>query len=70
INYLIEKFKLAIDKFKPESILLGGGVSANKYLREKFKDFHKNTIFPEIKYATDNAAMIAMCAYLRMKKNS
>lgn len=70
INYLIEKFKIAIDKFKPKSILLGGGVSANKYLREKFKDLHKNTIFPEIKYATDNGAMIAMCAYLRMKKIS
>ena len=47
------------------NIIVAGGVSANKGLKERFmeeaKDF--NVCIPSIKYCTDNAAMIAAAGY-------
>ena len=51
------------------TIVLAGGVAANSEIRRKFSalekvengDFIIN--FPEMKYCTDNAAMVASCAY-------
>lgn len=65
VNYLISKTKSAIEKYNPESIILGGGVSANDYLRKEFLKIHKNALVPEKRYSTDNAAMIAICAHLQ-----
>ncbi len=49
------------------TVVLAGGVAANKYLREKLKtEATKNgfkAYVPELKYCTDNAAMIACAAY-------
>ena len=59
-------FKAMSDK-NVHNLLLAGGVSANLGIREKIeymchnKDI--NYIFPEIKYCTDNAAMIAAAGY-------
>ncbi|MFV9451536.1 tRNA (adenosine(37)-N6)-threonylcarbamoyltransferase complex transferase subunit TsaD [Mycoplasma sp. 4463] len=64
IDYLISKTKAALEKYDVETLVLGGGVSANSYLREEFCKLHKNTIVPSLKYATDNGAMIAQVAYL------
>ena len=65
IKNLINKTKRAIDEFKPLSIIIGGGVSANSLLREEFIKLHKNALLPELKYTTDNAAMIAMMSHLK-----
>ncbi|KUH47659.1 tRNA (adenosine(37)-N6)-threonylcarbamoyltransferase complex transferase subunit TsaD [Mycoplasmopsis meleagridis] len=67
VNYLISKVKLAIKKYKFNSLVLAGGVSANKELREEFLKLSKNAIVPNLKYATDNGAMIAICAYFKIK---
>ncbi|MCR4898994.1 MAG: tRNA (adenosine(37)-N6)-threonylcarbamoyltransferase complex transferase subunit TsaD [Acholeplasmatales bacterium] len=61
--------KLAKEK-NVKNIIVAGGVSANKGLRERFeaeapKDF--NISIPSIKYCTDNAAMIAVCGYYMYK---
>ena len=44
-----------------------GGVSANSYIREKFlslgRELGTKVYFPELKYCTDNAAMIASAGY-------
>ena len=53
-----------------KQIIVAGGVSANKGLKERFtKD---NTDFeiciPSIKYCTDNAAMIAVAGYYQYQK--
>ncbi|MDJ1647801.1 tRNA (adenosine(37)-N6)-threonylcarbamoyltransferase complex transferase subunit TsaD [Mycoplasma phocimorsus] len=70
INYLLSKFKLAIKKFEPNSIILCGGVSSNSILRERFLKLHSNAFIPEKKYCQDNAAMIAQCAFeLKRRKN-
>lgn len=57
--------KVMIDK-KIEKVALAGGVSANKYLR---KLLHKEALkhgfkvyMPQLKYCTDNAAMIGVAA--------
>ncbi|MBQ8430648.1 MAG: tRNA (adenosine(37)-N6)-threonylcarbamoyltransferase complex transferase subunit TsaD, partial [Clostridia bacterium] len=53
-----------------EKIVLAGGVSANKLLRETMKSkAEENNIicyFPELKYCTDNAAMIGSAAYFQI----
>jgi N6-L-threonylcarbamoyladenine synthase len=68
VDVLVEKTLRAVREFKPKSLLLAGGVAANKRLREKFKfgighlsfdiDFH----VPPPKLCTDNATYIASCA--------
>ncbi|SJZ54168.1 tRNA (adenosine(37)-N6)-threonylcarbamoyltransferase complex transferase subunit TsaD [Mycoplasmopsis verecunda] len=73
VEYLIEKTKLALEKYDVKTLVLGGGVSANKLLRSRFIHLHPNTIIPSLKYATDNGAMIAQAAYLQLletEKNS
>lgn len=74
IDSLVEKSLRAIEKYKPKSFLLAGGVSANSRLREKFQSripllrdsgklapiaFH----VPEVNLCTDNAAAIAATAF-------
>lgn len=64
---LLLKLTAAIKMFKPKTVVLAGGVSANKYLREDFfslkKQFQEiNFICPNIEYSTDNAAMIGILA--------
>ncbi|MBO4412754.1 MAG: tRNA (adenosine(37)-N6)-threonylcarbamoyltransferase complex transferase subunit TsaD [Clostridia bacterium] len=52
-------------------IVVAGGVSANSAIRESLnKDAKQNGIdvyFPELKYCTDNAAMIGAAAYFMLK---
>jgi len=72
IDVLTEKtFKVAED-LKPKTIMLVGGVSANKKLRETLqKRAEENSmqfITPNIQYSMDNAAMIGAAAYAKAKK--
>ncbi|VEU63424.1 tRNA (adenosine(37)-N6)-threonylcarbamoyltransferase complex transferase subunit TsaD [Mycoplasmopsis bovirhinis] len=71
IDYLIQKTQKALEKYNVKTLMLGGGVSSNKYLRSQFVKLHSNSIIPDLKYSTDNGAMIAQAAYLQfLKKNS
>ena len=49
-----------------KEVVLAGGVSANSYLRELLIESSKENNFkvymPELKYCTDNAAMIGVAA--------
>jgi len=68
---LIVKTLRAAKKYHPRSILLAGGVSANLELRKKLGDTLKKEMpkiayrIPEITYALDNSAMIAVATYFR-----
>ena len=53
-------------------MILAGGVSANKYLRQEMEKtcqkFGAKFHVPNIKYCTDNAAMIGCAAYELFKE--
>jgi tRNA A37 threonylcarbamoyltransferase TsaD len=68
---LTAKLFSAAEKFGAREIFLSGGVAANLNLRQKIADFcaAKNLrfTFPEIKFCTDNAAMIGAAAFFIFK---
>lgn len=71
-DVLVKKTMSAVEQFLPKSLLVCGGVAANKRLREKFEEEMKNysdikLFFPPIEYCTDNAATIASAAYFNYK---
>ncbi|WP_280135554.1 tRNA (adenosine(37)-N6)-threonylcarbamoyltransferase complex transferase subunit TsaD [Mycoplasmopsis bovis] len=68
VNYLINQTKKALLKYNVKSLVLAGGVSANSELRKRFLEISKMAIIPNLKYATDNGAMIASCAYQILKE--
>ncbi|VEU78160.1 tRNA (adenosine(37)-N6)-threonylcarbamoyltransferase complex transferase subunit TsaD [Mycoplasmopsis columbinasalis] len=67
VEYLISKVKKAIQKYEFESLMLAGGVSANSLLRQEFLKLSDKATIPNLKYATDNGAMIARCLYEKLK---
>ncbi|VEU74617.1 O-sialoglycoprotein endopeptidase [Mycoplasmopsis citelli] len=68
VKYLNQKTLVALKKYKVNTLVLGGGVSANSLLRKEFAKLHPNTIIPSMKYTTDNGVMIAQVAYLNLKE--
>jgi len=70
IDVLIKKTIRATEEYKAKSIILGGGVSANKELQKQFKKKAKgfDLYIPEAKFCTDNAVMIALTGYLNKRK--
>jgi N6-L-threonylcarbamoyladenine synthase len=69
VDVLVSKTLKALDAFKPKSLILAGGVSANFRLKEKFIQEIKNLnlkvkfFAPLPALSTDNAAAIASWAY-------
>jgi len=66
VGTLLSKTISAAREFGAREILIAGGVSANKALREAFlgqNEFKVN--IPKFAYCTDNAAMIAAAGYFR-----
>ena len=73
VDELARKLELAIKNTGIKNVIIAGGVSANKYLRNEItKVVERNSAkvsIPEFKYCTDNAAMIGAAAYpLYLKK--
>ncbi|MBI4363226.1 MAG: tRNA (adenosine(37)-N6)-threonylcarbamoyltransferase complex transferase subunit TsaD [Candidatus Doudnabacteria bacterium] len=71
IDSLIAKTEQAIKKYCPKTIMLGGGVAANELLRQRFKQlaiiYNLQPATPPLEYCTDNAAMIGLAAYYRIR---
>jgi len=69
IDVLVEKTVGAAVKAQVKTILLAGGVAANKALRERLlqKAAEKGIklLYPPTKYCTDNAAMIGVAAHYK-----
>jgi N6-L-threonylcarbamoyladenine synthase len=69
VEVLVTKTIKAAEAHGAQSILLGGGVSANTRLREALKEKVHSTLpgvalyVPERKYSTDNAVMIGIAGY-------
>tara|TARA_Y100000768_G_scaffold383417_1_gene365541 strand:- start:596 stop:1621 length:1026 start_codon:yes stop_codon:yes gene_type:complete len=68
VDTLINKSVEASERLGIKNIVVTGGVSANKKLREKFSSVtEKKAYFPDVKFSTDNGAMIAYAGFLKSK---
>lgn len=71
VDILIKKTMHAMKEYNLKTLIVAGGVSANKGLRKKIiEECNINgydVTFPEIKYCTDNAAMIGAAGYYAYK---
>ncbi len=71
VEILSKKTMKALKEYNVDNLIVAGGVSANKGLRERLiKECEKNNVnisMPDIKYCTDNAAMIASAGYYAYK---
>ena len=64
VQQLLNKLTLAVNTYKPQSIIVCGGVAANSHLRFRINDtFKTSVIIPAPNLCTDNGAMIAAAAY-------
>lgn len=72
VEVLVTKTARAAWEYRAKSIFLAGGVAANKVLRETLSKRAKKEglefYMPELQYSTDNAAMIAVAAYMNSEK--
>jgi N6-L-threonylcarbamoyladenine synthase len=73
VDVLIAKLEKAIVRYKPKTVMLGGGVAANELLRKRFlilaKSYKLKASIPPFEYCTDNAAMIGLAAHYRIQNN-
>lgn len=74
LEVLISKTKKAIEEFDPKTLIIGGGVIANRLLRENFLNLKQSypglkVLIPENSLTTDNATMIAISGYIEYLKN-
>ena len=71
VDILAKKTMRSLDKYGVKNLIVAGGVSAHKGLREKLTFLCEkegvNLIIPEIKYCTDNAAMIGAAGFYAYK---
>lgn len=71
VDVLVTKTIKAALEFQTKQIIVAGGVAANLGLRDALTKACENEqiklTFPEFKYCTDNAAMIATAAYFQIK---
>ena len=70
VETLVTKTRRALEHFRPATVVLGGGVAANRCLRAAMKsmvgEYPGVAHFrPTAERATDNAVMIALAAYRR-----
>ncbi len=69
IDVLYKKTTSAVKEKKVKSLIVGGGVSANKTLYNKFKEIKNiEVIFPPQGTQTDNALMTAVTGYFKKNK--
>jgi N6-L-threonylcarbamoyladenine synthase len=59
VDVLVEKLRRAVRRSGAASVIIGGGVSANRGLRHAMENFSLPVFFPPMPYCTDNAAMTA-----------
>jgi len=70
IEVIIKKTQKAVETYGAKTIMIGGGVSANKKIRNDFaklsEEIGVNLMIPEFSASTDNAFMIALAGFLNI----
>ena len=67
VDVIVEKLSRAVARVGAKSVLVGGGVSANRGLRAALAKFSVPVFFPRMQYCTDNAAMSAGLAHVYLR---
>lgn len=74
VDVLVSKTMSAASRYQAKSIIIGGGVAANKQLRKELlvacDKINLPFYCPRLVYTGDNAAMIALAGYQQTKKLS
>jgi N6-L-threonylcarbamoyladenine synthase len=66
LETLLDNLARAEQAYQPSTIIICGGVAANQKLRQMAKNrLLTPVILPDIKLCTDNAAMVAACAFYK-----
>lgn len=72
IRTLLANLAQGIKVYKPQSLILCGGVARNEKLRKEFADFARknrlHSFIPSPEFCTDNAAMVAALANKKLEK--
>lgn len=72
VDTLIKKCARAITQTDIHSLVIAGGVGANKTLRQRLNNFatanNIKVYYPRLEFCTDNGAMIAYAGYERFKR--
>lgn len=67
VDVLTNKTMQAVEEYKVKNLIIAGGVAANSGLRARFEQLTRmqniSLHIPELKFCTDNAAMIGAAAY-------
>jgi N6-L-threonylcarbamoyladenine synthase len=70
LDVLNNKVSRAIEEHNPQTLIIGGGVSANFKIREELaevcKKYNIEFLVPEVSASTDNALMIALAGYMNI----
>lgn len=72
VKALMEKIHKCVEKTGIKNIAIAGGVSSNSYLRKELISYSKKNycecFIPELEFATDNAAMVALVGVLKYEQ--
>jgi N6-L-threonylcarbamoyladenine synthase len=68
IDVILTKLRRAVEQLGARSIVIGGGVSANRGLRQALENFELPVFLPPLRYCTDNAAMTAGLAHVHLQQ--
>lgn len=72
VDTLVKKSIRALEQTGLDTLVVAGGVSANKKLRAQLQEFAQNNnikiFYPKLQFCTDNGAMIAYAGYERFKR--
>jgi N6-L-threonylcarbamoyladenine synthase len=68
VDVIVKKLERAVHKTRARSVIIGGGVSANRGLRAALANFPVPVLFPPMEYCTDNAAMSAGLADVLLRE--
>lgn len=73
VDVLTKKTFKAVEKFQPKTLLVAGGVAANKQLVSKLEEESKKVkklrfVHPKLEYCGDNAAMIGIASFFRFNE--
>lgn len=67
VDTLFIKCRRALEQSGRRTLVVAGGVGANKRLRERLQTLRAGVFFPRLEFCTDNGAMIAYAGAIRLQ---